>query len=60
MINHALRIRRRRGDIFQDLRLGRGGRDIERGEVAFREGGEDLVDEGSDVGRVLRVREVDG
>lgn len=59
VVDLALRVRRRRRDVRQDLRRGRRGRDIERGEVRRGQGGEDGVDEGRDVLRVLRVAEVD-
>ena len=61
MIDLALGVRRRRGDVLQDLRLGCRGGDIERGEGArgFGQLLEDVVDEGGDVLGVLRVGEVD-
>ena len=59
MVDLPLRIRRRRGDVAQDLRLGRSRRDVERGEARRGQSGEDVVDEGRNVLRVLRVAEVD-
>ena len=55
MVHHTDRVVRRRGDVLQDLRLGRGGGDVERGEVRGRQGGEDVVDKGRNVLAVLRV-----
>lgn len=59
MIDLSIRIRRRRRDVREDLRLGRGGGDIQGREVRLGQRGEDIVDEGRDVLRVLGVAEVD-
>ena len=63
VVDLALRVRRRRRDVRQDLRLRRRRGDVEGRErvVAggFRQRGEEAVDEGRNVLRVLRVREVD-
>ena len=59
MVDLALRVRRRRRDVLEDIRLGRRGGDVERGEVGFGQGGEDVVDVRRDVLGVLRVGEVD-
>ena len=59
MIDLSLRIRRRRGDVAHDLRLGRSHGDVQRGEARRGQSGEDVVDEGRNVLRVLRVAEID-
>lgn len=59
MVDLALRVRRRCGDVLEDIRLACRGGDVERGEVGLGEGGEDVVDVRRDVLGVLRVGEVD-
>lgn len=59
MVDLALRVRRRRGDVLENIRLGRRGGDVERGEVGLGQGGENVVYVRRDVLGVLRVGEVD-
>ena len=55
MVDLALGVGGVGGDVLEDVGLGGGGGDVERGEAGAREGGEDGVDEGGDVGGVLVV-----
>ena len=59
MIRLAPRIRRVRGDVGHDLRDGRRLRDVQRHEARSRQEGEDAVNEGGNILRVLRVAVVD-
>ena len=59
MVDRSLRVRRRRGDVLEDVGLGSRRGDVERGQVGRLEPGEDAVDVRRDVLRVLRVGEVD-
>ena len=59
MIDLTLRIRRRRSDILEDIRLGRRRGDIKRGEVRLGQSGKDIMDISRDILCVLGVGEVD-
>lgn len=59
MIDHSLRIRRRRRDIRDNLRLSRSRRDVQRRKPRSGQFGKDIVDEGSYILRVLRIGVVD-
>ena len=60
MINHALRIRRRRRDVLQNITLACRRGDVQWGEIGLGQRGEDVMDEGRDVGCVLGIGVVDG